>query len=1505
MNSLAQSVSGIETGTRKCEQCGATTRLSDGMCLSCFLKEGLEPEQQASIAAFETVLAEANVPDKQWRLGNYEIIEEIGRGGMGVIYRARQRHSRRQVALKRVLTYHSDSHETLARFRREAETAATLDHPNILPIYEVSETEDGLPFFSMKLATGGSLRTVGPALRNEPRQCVQLMAKIARAIEYAHAQGILHRDLQPGNILLDARGEPLVSDFGLAKWLSEESDLTQTLTTFGTPGYIAPEQAEGGDFSPAADIYSLGAVLFNLLASRPPFIGANALSVIRQAAAMPAPKLRAFAPSLGRDLETIIARCLERDPKARYKTAGALADDLERWLEGQPIIARPVRPPALVWRWSRRNPVLAGATTACALLAIAVIWLLREQFVTLPTIPSPPEKSIAVLPFQNLSKDPENAFFADGVQDEILTSLSRVADLKVISRTSVMGYKDTARRNLREIGQQLGVANVLEGSVQRTANRVRVNAQLVDARKDTHLWAQTYDGDLTDVFAIQSQIARSIADQLRATLSAGEKAAIAKAPTTNLAAYNLYQRALPLEYALPAHENLLEGISLLDEAVRLDPNFMLAYCALTRMHLTLYSYGYDHTPARRELADKALHNAERVDKDAGEVHLERGGYWFIGFRDYDRARVELELARRKLPNNPKIYFLTGLMDHRQARWTEATRNLERAVELDPRDMENVLVTAYHYQGLHQYAEAARMFERALAISPRDYSTRLGRAWLSVHERADTRPLRSELDAILAEEPDAGPKIADTLFLCAIIERDPAATARALAAIPAEGIPLSYDFVRPREWYVGYAAQTFGDLKLARTAFTDARAIVEKIVREQPDYAEAWSLLGRIDARLGRKEEAIKEGRRACELLPLSKDTWDAPWHLRTLAEIYAWVGEKGLAIEQLSTLPQPRNWIVYGELKLDPDWDPLRGDPRFEKIVASLAPKNHTGVAVSPIPEKSIAVLPFENLSDDKTNAYFADGVQDEILSNLAKIADLKVISRTSANLYKSGRPRNAREIGEQLGVAHFLEGSVQRVGDRLRVHAQLIDARTDAHAWAQTYDRDVADLFAIQSEIAQTIAAQLQAKISSAEKAAIAEPPTSDLVANDLYLRAIALGRAQSQPELFQAVSLLEQAIARDPRFLRAYCALADMHLAFYYNGYDRTAARLKMADEAIQNATRLQPDAGEVHLIKAQYLFGFGIRDYDRAREELELARRTLPNDPAVYYKAALIDRRQGRWTEGLRNFERALESDPNNVDFLTNAAATCISMRRYAAAGQFCRRVVAIAPRDYWARVTLAFQPFYERADIRPLRKELNTILAEEPDAGPKIARDLWYCAILERDPAAADRALTMFPPQGFPDRPELVRPREWYLGYSARVFNRPEVANEAFTAARTILEKLLRDQPDNASAWSLLGRVQAALGQKEEAIKVGRRACELLPLSREPTSGLQPLLELARIYAWVGEKNLALQALEQLATYRGTIGGFNYGELRLDPDWDSLRGDPGFEEIVASLAPKKDQ
>lgn len=354
-----------------CERCGSPARVGRGYCLSCVLQQGLEYDGE-NAGHWDDVLEEVKVRGSEWRIGNYQILQQIGRGGTGMIYRARQRNSQRIVALKYILSVHADSRETLARFRREAVIVASLRHPNILPIYELEETEDGLPFFTMKYAPGGALLEAAQSLRHDPRRSVRLIAKVSRAMEYVHGEGVLHRDLKPGNILLDEHGEPLVSDFGLAKSLETPTDLTRTLTSFGTPGFIAPEQAHGPEknLKPAADIYSIGAMLFYLLTGRPPFLGENALAVIKEAADKPSPKLRTVAPELDRDLETICAKCLEREPEARYFSAGDLAEDLERWLEGRAIVARRLAVPVRVWRWSKRNPKLAGTLAASIVLAV-------------------------------------------------------------------------------------------------------------------------------------------------------------------------------------------------------------------------------------------------------------------------------------------------------------------------------------------------------------------------------------------------------------------------------------------------------------------------------------------------------------------------------------------------------------------------------------------------------------------------------------------------------------------------------------------------------------------------------------------------------------------------------------------------------------------------------------------------------------------------------------------------------------------------------------------------------------------------------------------------------------------------------------------------------------------------------------------------------------------------------------------------------------------------------
>ncbi|MEO5720590.1 MAG: protein kinase [Chthoniobacterales bacterium] len=937
---FSDSIASVASNPAPCPECGAATRIARGMCVSCLLSEGLLEDEEQSLETFETVLAEAAVTDTEWQLGQYQILGEIGRGGMGVIYRARQRHSRRIVAVKRILSYEAESHETLVRFRREAEAAASLDHPNILPIYEVSETPEGVPFFSMKLATGGSLRAVGPALRKEPRDCVRLMVKVARAVGYAHRHGILHRDLQPGNILLDGHGEPLVSDFGLAKWLDTKSELTHTLTTLGTPGFIAPEQAEGGAaaLTPAADIYSLGAILFNLLANRPPFLGRNALSVVRQAAEVPAPKLRSLVPTLDRDLETILGRCLEREAKARYASADALADDLERWVDGRPIVARPVLPSTRAWRWARRNPVFASAASGCLVLGVAVIWLLSALGPSNP-VTRPPDKSIAVLPFKNLNNDEKNLFFTEGMQDDLLINLGKVADLKVISRSSVREYRPGAPRDLRAIGRELGVRHVLEGSVQRADERVRISAHLIDTETGAQLWADQYDRELRDVFMIQSAIAEQIVDQLQAKLSPKEYATIQTKPAEDMEAYDLYLRAREITHraGLSTAERSEAQVRLLEDAVTREPTFVLALCLLARVHVLSYWSNQDHTPARLEAAWRALEHGARLQPDAGEVHLTRGIILYWGARNYGPALDELALARRALPNEADVPYFMALIARRQGDWETSTRYLLQARAIDPR---NAIIlwdlARTNYFATKRYEEAASVSESVLAWKPDAFDFQLARAKVDLASRGDThRWARAvEGDATKTAEPD----------LLAFERLDLALTQRnyeaAEAALAAHALPeFKWDgYVTPQEWFEGLIAEGRGQPEKARTAFTAARARLRAIVAQRPDDAKAHIMLAEISARLGDKEEAIREGEKALELRPVAKDAVDGAHLLGRLAAIYGRVGklDQALALlEQAAPLPNATN---YGSLKLDECWDPLRGDPRFARIMASLAP---------------------------------------------------------------------------------------------------------------------------------------------------------------------------------------------------------------------------------------------------------------------------------------------------------------------------------------------------------------------------------------------------------------------------------------------------------------------------------------------------------------------------------------------------------------------------------------
>src|ERR1041385_7862877 len=544
----------MSSAPRVCRKCGAQifADAPEGLCTACLFEIGLSLLRSESEATAvktdrndDEQLADNNKKlDKAKRLanfGDYELLEEIGRGGPGVVFRARQKSLNRTVALKVIGLGHWATEVHLKRFRREAEAAASLDHSGIVPIYEVGE-RDGSCYFSMKFVEGGQLDVVGRRESMPVRRAVELIAKVARTVHYAHEHGILHRDIKPGNILLDQKGEPHLTDFGLARLVETESTVTRTLEVLGTPSYMAPEQAVGNNSAvgTSSDVYGLGAVLYQLLTGHPPFAGGTTYETIKLLLDKEPRQPRLWNTKLDRDLSTICLKCLEKDPKRRYSSALALAEDLERWLKHEPILARRTGPFARGKKWVRRNPTSTLLAASLVALAAAAGWIIsKSEFIRHPIT-----TGIAVLPFENLSDEKEHAFFADGVQDDILTKLAKIADLKVISRSSVMQYR--GKQDVRQIGNVLRVSHVLEGTVRRFGGKLHVNAQLVDARTNEDIWADEYDRDLNDVFAIETDVAQSIVNRLRARLSAREKAAIQERPTKDLVAFDLYVRAVSL-----------------------------------------------------------------------------------------------------------------------------------------------------------------------------------------------------------------------------------------------------------------------------------------------------------------------------------------------------------------------------------------------------------------------------------------------------------------------------------------------------------------------------------------------------------------------------------------------------------------------------------------------------------------------------------------------------------------------------------------------------------------------------------------------------------------------------------------------------------------------------------------------------------------------------------------------------------------------------------------------
>jgi serine/threonine protein kinase/Flp pilus assembly protein TadD len=872
-------------------------------------------------------------------LGDYELLEEVGRGGQGVVFRARQKSLNRTVALKVISLGQWASKAHVKRFRREAEAAASLDHPSIVPIYEVGE-RDGSCYFSMKFVEGGQLDEV---VRRTPvpiRHAAELIAKVARTVHYAHEHGILHRDIKPGNILLDKQGEPHLTDFGLARLVETESTVTRTMEVMGTPSYMAPEQARGQNeqITPATDVYGLGAVLYQLLTDHPPFAGGTSYQTIQLLLDTEPRPPRLLNPKMDRELSTICLKCLEKDPKRRYACALALAEDLEHWLRHEPIHAKRSGFFTHVRKWVRRNPTSALLVASLVALAAAMGWnVWKSELIT-----RPPTKGIAVLPFENLSHDPDNAYFTEGIEEEILTRLASIANLRVISRSSTQQYQNRPR-NLSQIAKQLGVANVLEGSVQKAADQVRVNVQLIDTRTDSHLWAESYDRKLTDIFAVQTQIAREVANALQVNVTTREKQTLAVKPTNNLEAYDAYLRGLALEaqfYSAYSADLVRKVTGFYERAVQLDPTFALAWARLSRADAVLYFNQSDDNPAvRRDAAKRALENAQKLEPDSPETLLALGYYQYWVLRDYAAAKTMFARVTKMLPSSSEVLHALARVTRREGHWDQSMVYSEQALALDPRNVELTTNAAWTRAMLRQFPAALKLCDRALDIKPYDpdvmaLKARIYQAQGSLQEAA----------GFLSEITELTPN--DDTFVIKItqlrLERKYGEAIRLLQARLAQFHFASQDDKGRDQATLALMQRLAGDMSGARVTAADACDTLMQL----PNDAFILVNLCQVYAAMGEKDAALTEAERAIMVLPRAKDAVKGSSSEENLAFVQAMFGENRHAISTLTQLLQtPYSSWLYGPvpitpalLRLDPIWDPLRGDPAFQKLCEEKQP---------------------------------------------------------------------------------------------------------------------------------------------------------------------------------------------------------------------------------------------------------------------------------------------------------------------------------------------------------------------------------------------------------------------------------------------------------------------------------------------------------------------------------------------------------------------------------------
>ena len=927
---------------------------------------------------------------------------ELGRGAMGVTYKAYDPQLRVEVALKVINPAQVGDAKTQALFLREARAAARVNHSNVGHVVYLNQDPANL-FYAMEFIEGESLRDwLHPRMPLEPEMAIGLALQIARGLEAIHREGVIHRDLKPTNLMVvradrnRKESEPeawqiKIIDFGLARRLSAdaaESAHEAATTGFrGTALYASPEQCEERrDLDGRSDLYSLGCVLWEMLVGAPPFRASAHRELLNAHVAKPPPLQQLSHLSAG--VQAVMARLMAKDRDARFADASVLIHALEKFRErsangdGQAPIAAagggvdrtmhlPTSPPtttASPRRWL--VPALAAGGLAAAILTAILAknyWQpnprARESMPAVaPTnlakstgpktdaaAAAIPEKSIAVLPFENLSSDKENEYFADGVHDEVLTDLARIADLKVTSRTSVMRYRGTKDRGLKEIAQALGVCYVLEGTVQRAGNKVRVTAQLIDSRTDAHVWAERYDRDLQDVFAIQSELAGAIAAQLKAKLTPAEKEALGVQATKDVAAYDLYLRAKALHRDSPSMmlaakpEMRLEAAKLLDQAVARDPRYVAAYCLQIQLYDALAMEAREvNRNEYRQKAGEALAAASQLAPESGEVLLAEAQRLYFSEARFADARAPVTQALQKLPNNPEAWALLGRITYREGRWEEGYHDMVRAYSLDPSDIGIIEQCSFFAVYLRRYDERIAFCSRGAALTspPKRWAFEIRGAATEFFRSGNNVPIEETQERILRENPGRQTEIdlAEHIYLTALARHDANAMQHASDLIdqgqyesgPADSLDRQLDIARIR-----------GNQNVVRKLLESAVKTGEAALETKPDDAVWLTRIGYYYALLGRKDEAILAGRRACELTPLGKHLLRGAERLKFLSRVYALTGEKALAIAGLEELASLPSHFHYGELVADAfdDWRALVDEPRFQALVAKMAPK--------------------------------------------------------------------------------------------------------------------------------------------------------------------------------------------------------------------------------------------------------------------------------------------------------------------------------------------------------------------------------------------------------------------------------------------------------------------------------------------------------------------------------------------------------------------------------------